>query len=92
MPVSFAPIILFAYKRLNTLKRTVDSLQHNMLKSESELFIFSDAAKTGKDVLAVEEVRAYLETISGFKSIRILEAKENKELANSIIEGGNTDN
>lgn len=86
-PVSLAPILLFTYKRLETLEKTVQSLQQNELSSGSELFIFSDGAKTDKDVFSVNEVRAYLKTISGFKSVHIFEANQNKGLANSIIEG-----
>jgi hypothetical protein len=87
MPDSLAPILLFVYKRLDTLKQTIESLQQNVLQSESDLFIFSDAAKTNKESPYVDEVRAYLKTISGFKSIYIFEAGKNKGLANSIIDG-----
>ena len=54
---------------------------------ESELIIFSDGAKNEKDLDAVENVKAYLKTIGGFKNIIIHEAKQNKGLANSIISG-----
>ena len=84
---SYAPILLFTYKRLETLKLTVTALQQNKLASESHLYIFSDAAKTAKDEIKVAEVRKYLKTISGFKNIHITEAEKNKGLANSIISG-----
>lgn len=82
-----APIILFAYKRLDTLKQTVAALRSNELASDSELFIFSDAGKTQADIPGVEQVRSYLRTITGFKSIHISEASSNKGLAASIVEG-----
>lgn len=84
---SLAPILLFTYKRLETLKRTVAALQQNELSTESELFIFSDGAKKIEDEPAVNEVREFIKTISGFKSIKISEAEKNKGLANSIIDG-----
>ncbi len=87
--MNFAPIVLFCYKRLDTLILTVEALQKNYLASQSELIIFSDAAKGEKDDKAVEDVRDYLKTIEGFNSIKIYEAKENKGLANSIINGVN---
>lgn len=87
MPDSLAPILLFVYKRLDTLKKTIHSLQQNMLASESELFIFSDASKTDAEAILVNEIRAYLETISGFKSVKIFHAQKNKGLGKSIIEG-----
>lgn len=87
MSTSLAPILLFTYKRLDTLKRTVSALQQNYLSSESKLFIFSDGAKSEKDAEAVNEVRKFLETVSGFKSIQVFKAIQNKGLGNSIIEG-----
>ena len=83
----FAPVLLFAYKRLDTLKLTVAALQQNYLANESELFIFSDAAKTSQDELEIDKVRNYLKKIDGFKRISIYEAEKNLGLANSIING-----
>ena len=82
-----APVLLFAYKRLGTLKRTVSALQNNLLAAESDLFIFSDQGKTPEDRTVVREVREYLHTITGFRIIRVFEAEKNKGLANSIISG-----
>jgi len=82
-----APIILFTYKRLDTLEITVTSLLENALAKESELFIFSDAARSEKDKKDVDLVRAFIRNINGFKKISIVEAETNKGLAKSIIEG-----
>ena len=82
-----APICLFTYNRLTETKQTVEALQKNFLTKESELFIFSDGAKNEEGVLKVNEVRAFLKGISGFKSVTIFESKQNKGLANSIIAG-----
>lgn len=82
-----SPIALFVYNRPKHTQLTIEALQKNILASESELFIFSDAAKSGAQVEAVEEVRSYINLISGFKSINITQQKENKGLAKSIIDG-----
>lgn len=82
-----APILLFTYKRLDTLKQTVAALQQNYEAGESELIIFSDAAKTPVDEAEINKVRDYIRGIDGFKSICIYEAEKNKGLANSIIDG-----
>lgn len=82
-----APILLFTYKRLDTLRKTVDDLKNNYLALESDLYIFSDAAKTDIDVPIVLEVRKFLKSISGFKTVTVIEAPINKGLASSIIEG-----
>jgi hypothetical protein len=82
-----APIVLFTYKRLDTLKQTISALQENDFATSSELFIFSDAAKIERDVELIQAVRSYLKTVSGFKRTTIFEAETNKGLANSIISG-----
>jgi len=84
---AYAPVLLFTYKRLGTLKKTVSALQQNLLAAESDLFIFSDQGKTPEDKMLVNEIRDYLRTISGFRIIRIFEAEKNKGLARSIISG-----
>jgi hypothetical protein len=82
-----APILLFVYKRLDTLKQAVSALQKNYMASASDLFIFSDAAKKKADMQLVNEVREYLRTIEGFKSIKIIARENNLGLAKSIISG-----
>ena len=84
---NYSPIILFVYKRLETLSKTVESLQANKLASESDLYIFSDAEKYQSDKVKVQEVRNYIKKITGFRKVIIFESKVNKGLANSIIEG-----
>ena len=85
--MNLAPILLFAFKRNYELKQTVEALRNNLLAKESNLYIFSDAAKTQTDQPFVLEVRKYIKTIQGFKNIHIVESEKNKGLANSIIDG-----
>jgi hypothetical protein len=85
--MNLAPIVLFTYKRLDTLKQTVETLQKNYLASKSNLFIFSDAAKGEQDAEGVDNVRNYIKSITGFETVTIYESQLNKGLANSIIEG-----
>lgn len=82
-----APILLFTYKRIDTLKKTVQALKNNSLSADSILYIFSDAAKSKKDELIINQVRIFLKTITGFKSVVIIESSVNKGLASSIIDG-----
>jgi hypothetical protein len=53
----------------------------------SDLFIFSDAAKSEAQAEAVREVRKYIREVDGFKSITIVEREANLGLARSIIDG-----
>ncbi len=82
-----APIILFVYNRLWHTRQTVEALQKNEMASESQLFIFSDGSKNEDVLQDVENVRAYLKTIEGFKTITIIERNTNWGLANNIIDG-----
>ena len=82
---TLAPICLFVYSRLHETKLTVESLQKNILASESQLFIFSDGINNNKE--DVSAVREYIHTIDGFAKITIYESEANNGLANSIISG-----
>lgn len=82
-----APICLFTYNRLNETRQTVEALKRNYLAAESELFVFSDGPKNGKSYQKVAEVRDFLKTITGFKTIQITESPVNRGLADSIISG-----
>ena len=85
--MNLAPIALFAYNRPRHTQQTVDALQRNELAPESDLFVFCDAPRTPSAIGAVRDVRDYVRTISGFKSVEIIERAANLGLANSIIDG-----
>lgn len=82
---NLSPIIIFTYNRLDTLKIVIKNLQSNFFAKESDLFIFSDFAKKDKDIESVNKVRCFLHTIDGFKSISIIERKENHGLAKILL-------
>ncbi len=81
-----APIVLFCYNRSIVLQKTIAALQKNTLAAQSDLFIYSDAAKPGSEK-AVAKVRKILKTIRGFKSIHIRESFTNKGSMNSVKDG-----
>lgn len=82
-----SPICLFVYKRPDLTIKTVTSLKGNLYANEIDLFIFSDAPKNDEDQLLVLEVRKYIKSIVGFKSVKIIERENNLGLAESIISG-----
>ena len=82
-----APIVLFVYNRLDCLQRTINSLKKNRLSRETDLYIFSDGPKNEKDLIIINTVRNYLDTITGFRKIERNYSSVNKGLASSIIEG-----
>lgn len=79
-----APVVLFTYKRLDTLVQTVQCLQNNYLAQDTELFIFCDGGKNPSDDEKVSAVQQYCEKIQGFKSTTVYKSTVNKGLANSI--------
>ena len=82
-----SPIALFVYNRPEFTKLTVESLRINTLASASDLYIFSDGYKSEKDQNSVLAVRNYIKSVTGFKSINIIESPTNKGLAESLITG-----
>lgn len=82
-----APILLFTYKRLAPLKKTVEALKQNQLAQISDLFIFSDGPKSDADVDQIDEIRSFLKTVDGFRTVEIEASEANKGLATSIIDG-----
>ncbi|WP_345948718.1 glycosyltransferase [Mucilaginibacter sp. PAMB04274] len=84
---NLAPIALFVYNRPEHTRRTLSYLQKNQLAENSRLFIFSDGPKTEADKPKVEQIRQLAKTITGFKSVKLIERTENIGLANSIISG-----
>lgn len=85
-----APIVLFVYNRPTHTRKTVDALLKNRLIVESDLFVYSDAPKHSGVANAVDEVRAYIRAITGFRSVTIVERDKNLGLAGSIIDGVTT--
>ena len=82
-----APVALFVYNRPDLTRQTVDALAANALAVDTPLHVFSDAPKSETARQSVEEVRSYIRTITGFKSVSILERETNFGLARSIIDG-----
>ena len=85
-----APVVLFVYNRLDHTMNVIDSLSKNLGACDTDLYVFSDAAKTEKGQDKVNAVREYIHKTdwrNGFKKVTIVEAEENKGLAKSIIGG-----
>ena len=85
--MSNSPIALFVYNRPHHTRHTVEALQRNEKSKDSDLFIFSDAARSAHSIPQVSAVRDYIATVTGFKSVRIIEREKNLGLANSVING-----
>jgi hypothetical protein len=84
---TFAPVVLFTYRRLEVTKKVIESLLENKECSQSELIIYSDGPRSEKDIVTVDETRKYLKTIKGFKSIEYIFRENNLGLSRSFISG-----
>ena len=85
-----APVVLFVYNRLDHTMNVIDSLSKNLLADKTDLYVFSDAAKTENGWDKVHAVREYIcrtDWRQSFQKVTVVEAEQNKGLARSIIGG-----
>ncbi len=82
-----APIALFVYNRPDHARQTIEALRANQGADRSDLYVFSDSARDNQGVPAVREVREFVRSTNGFRSVTVVEQESNLGLANSIIQG-----
>ncbi|MFM4768966.1 hypothetical protein ACET82_13010 [Aeromonas veronii] len=83
----FSPVVLFVFSRPDHTKKTVDALLANPEACNTDLIVYADAARSEKDVAAVEAVRELFSDLHGFKSVTINLREKNYGLARNIMEG-----
>lgn len=83
----FSPVVLFVFARPDHTKKTVDALLANPEACNTDLIVYADAARSEKDVAAVEAVREIFSDLHGFKSVTIHLREKNYGLARNIMEG-----
>lgn len=85
-----APVVIFCYLRKDHLKKTLDSLSENILAKETDVYIYSDGEKNFGQTSKIIDLREFLKNYDRknyFNKFFIIESKENKGLAKSIIQG-----
>ena len=86
--ITFAPIIVFAFNRTESICRLIESLLTNEEAPKSDVFVFVDGPRKNKnEKRAVYKVQEYVKTITGFRSVQYFFSSQNKGLGNSIITG-----
>lgn len=85
----YAPIVVFAFNRLDSLRGTIESLLANTEARESHLFVFVDGPRKekGSEQEKVAKVQEYVKSIRGFQAIDYSFHETNQGLGPSIIEG-----
>jgi hypothetical protein len=81
------PVIVFAYKRPDHLKATLEALAASVGARETDLFIFCDGARKPSDADAVARTRAVAQNADGFRSVCVCNAEINQGLGPSVIAG-----
>lgn len=87
---SLAPVVLFAYKRVDKLRECLQALEDNLWAEKTVLYVYCDGPRKKEDIIAVQQVREYLhayKTKKSFKELYLIESENNKGLANSVIDG-----
>lgn len=87
MNIKLAPVVLFVYNRPWHTKCVIEALKNNTLAKKSDLIIFSDGPRDDKAIEAVVEIRRYLLSVSGFRTVKVIERDRNYGLADNIIDG-----
>lgn len=82
-----APVAIFVYNRLKNTTETLEALKNNYLAKDTDIFIFSDAPASAREIARVAKVREYIRSLSGFKSVTIIERKTNYYIEKNIIDG-----
>jgi hypothetical protein len=81
------PIVIFAYKRLDSLQNLITNLKENPESMESVLIIFIDGPKSDYEKSFVDDVHNFSKTIHGFKKVICIGRNINAGLSESVIQG-----
>ena len=87
IPDIYAPVALFVYRRPEHVRNTINALKNNTDACNTDLIIFSDGPASAEAEYDVKKVRADIEGISGFKSVKTILRTSNIGLAGNIISG-----
>lgn len=87
MFISTAPIVLFVFARPEHTRHTLESLAANALANQSDLIVYSDAARNSSENDLVKAVRSLIDSAKGFRSVRVINRETNFGLARNITNG-----
>lgn len=81
------PIVVFAYKRPEELRRCLESLESNYGANNHKLFIIIDGPKSDEDKDLVKECQLVASEIWNFEEVLVSKSSSNAGLSNSIKKG-----
>jgi hypothetical protein len=86
--LSLAPVALFVHARVDHTTKVINALKLNELANLTELYIFSDGARTDEDEkIKVASIRTLISNIEGFKKVEVVERQKNYGLKKNIVDG-----
>jgi hypothetical protein len=83
---AYAPVALFAYKRPEHLRRTIEALKQNPGFSESPIHIFFDGPRKAAELPAIKQTRDVARALLPAHAV-FVEREQNFGLRRSIVEG-----
>ncbi|KND60416.1 sugar transferase [Candidatus Burkholderia verschuerenii] len=81
------PVIVFAYKRPDHLRKTLAALAASKGAKDTDVFIFCDGPRKPADADAVARTRKVAQNANGFRSVFVCAAEANQGLGPSVIAG-----
>lgn len=85
--MTLAPIALFAFRRPEHLRKTIEALKICPEFSASPVYVYCDGPRTATDRISVTAVRNVARAMLDGFHVTMVESAENRGLANSIISG-----
>lgn len=85
-----APIVLFVYNRPWHTRQTLEALRKNVLADQSTLYVYADGPKqqsSDEDLEKIKEVRSIVREKKWCREVVVIESRENRGLADSILNG-----
>ena len=82
-----SPVVLFAFNRPDTLRRSLQALAEADLAAETDLFIRIDGPRNEADAEKVAAVREVALATIGFRHVEVIQADWNQGLGSSVIAG-----
>ena len=84
---NLSPVVVFAYNRLEHLRKTIESLKKCKLSKNTNLIIYIDNYNNEIDKQKVINIKNFSLQIKGFKKIKIIQRKKNLGMSKNIISG-----
>lgn len=83
---NLSPVLISVYDRLDCLKNAIAYLKKNPLSKYTSLYIVSDYAYCNEHIEIIQEIREYINSLSGFKRVEGIFWDKNKGSFDSVFD------